>query len=99
MPVPIANGPRCRGPLIGVALGPLLALAACADPPTDTTAGPDGGLTARPPAAIATSPTISPLVTAECGLDGFQHAFESLAGGDACKIVLRPQISLAEAAA
>jgi threonine 3-dehydrogenase len=42
---------------------------------------------------------LRPLVTAECGLDGFQHAFESLAGGDACKIVLRPQISLAEAAA
>ena len=42
---------------------------------------------------------LRPLVTAECGLDGFQHAFESLASGDACKIVLRPQISLAEAAA
>ncbi len=42
---------------------------------------------------------LHPLVTAECGLDGFQHAFDSLASGDACKIVLRPQISLAEAAA
>ncbi len=42
---------------------------------------------------------LRPLVTAECGLDGFQHAFDSLASGDACKIVLRPQISLAEAAA
>jgi threonine 3-dehydrogenase len=42
---------------------------------------------------------LRPLVTAECGLDGFQHAFESLASGDACKIVLRPQVSLAEAAA
>lgn len=42
---------------------------------------------------------LRPLVTAECGLDGYQHAFESLASGDACKIVLRPQISLAEAAA
>jgi threonine 3-dehydrogenase len=42
---------------------------------------------------------LRPLVTAECGLDGFEHAFESLASGDACKIVLRPQISVAEAAA
>ena len=42
---------------------------------------------------------LRPLVTAECGLDGFQHAFDSLASGDACKIVLRPQISVAEAAA
>ncbi len=42
---------------------------------------------------------LRPLVTAECSLDGYQHAFESLASGDACKIVLRPQISLAEAAA
>lgn len=42
---------------------------------------------------------LHPLVTAECGLDGFQHAFDSLASGDACKIVLRPQISVAEAAA
>src|SRR5512146_139632 len=42
---------------------------------------------------------LRPLVTAECGLDGFQHAFDSLASGEACKIVLRPQISVAEAAA
>ena len=42
---------------------------------------------------------LRPLVTAECGLDGFQHAFDSLASGDACKIVLRPQIAVAEAAA
>ena len=51
MPVPVALGSRCRGPRIGVVLGGLLALTACADPPTNTTAG---------------SPTISPLVVAEC---------------------------------
>ncbi len=42
---------------------------------------------------------LRPLVTAECGLDGFQHAFDSLASGDVCKIVLRPQFSVAKAAA
>jgi pimeloyl-ACP methyl ester carboxylesterase len=66
MPVPVALGSRCRGPRIGVVLGGLLALAACADPPTDTTAGSDGSPTARPAAAVAPAPTISALVVAEC---------------------------------
>jgi threonine 3-dehydrogenase len=34
---------------------------------------------------------LRPLITAEVGLDGFEHAFELLASGDACKIVLHPQ--------
>jgi threonine 3-dehydrogenase len=42
---------------------------------------------------------LRPLVTAEFGLDGYQHAFELLASGDACKVVLRPQHALVEAAA
>jgi threonine 3-dehydrogenase len=42
---------------------------------------------------------LRPLVTAECALDGFERAFEQLASGDACKIVLHPQISVREAAA
>ena len=42
---------------------------------------------------------LRPLVTAECGLDGFENAFEQLASGDACKIVLHPQVSVQEAAA
>jgi threonine 3-dehydrogenase len=41
---------------------------------------------------------LRPLVTAECGLDGFEHAFELLASGDACKIVLHPQFAAAEVA-
>lgn len=42
---------------------------------------------------------LRPLVTAECGLDGFQHAFDLLASGDACKIVLRPRVAIEEVAA
>jgi len=42
---------------------------------------------------------LRPLVTAQCGLDGFEHAFDLLASGDACKIVLNPQIATAELAA
>ena len=61
MSVPIARGPRYRGHRIGVALGALLALAACADPPTDTTAG-----SIFAPRSPDLQPTVSPLVTAEC---------------------------------
>jgi threonine 3-dehydrogenase len=42
---------------------------------------------------------LRPLVTAECGLDGYAHAFELLASGDACKVVLHPRATVAEAAA
>ena len=42
---------------------------------------------------------LRPLVTAECALDGFERAFEQLESGDACKIVLHPQLSVQEAAA
>ncbi len=34
---------------------------------------------------------LRPLVTAECALDDYEHAFELLASGAACKIVLHPQ--------
>jgi threonine 3-dehydrogenase len=36
---------------------------------------------------------LRPLITAECALDGFEHAFELLGSGEACKIVLHPQLS------
>ena len=69
MPVPISRGSPRRGRRIGVALGGLLALAACADPPTDTTAGSDIRSPVPPASAPAASPdlqpTLSPLVTAE----------------------------------
>ena len=39
------------------------------------------------------------LITAEVGLDGFADAFELLASGDACKIIIRPQAETASAAA
>jgi threonine 3-dehydrogenase len=42
---------------------------------------------------------LRPLVTAECALDGYEHAFELLAGGEACKVVLHPQVTAAEEAA
>ena len=42
---------------------------------------------------------LRPLITAELGLDRFQGAFELLAGGEACKIVLHPQEIAARAAA
>jgi threonine 3-dehydrogenase len=42
---------------------------------------------------------LRPLITAELGLDGFQGAFELLAGGEACKIVLHPQEIAVRAAA
>jgi threonine 3-dehydrogenase len=42
---------------------------------------------------------LRPLVTAELGLDRFQRAFELLAGGQACKIVLHPQEIAARAVA
>jgi threonine 3-dehydrogenase len=42
---------------------------------------------------------LRPLITAEVGLDGFADAFELLASGDACKIILRPEAAVAEAAA
>jgi threonine 3-dehydrogenase len=42
---------------------------------------------------------LRPLVTAELGLDEFGHAFELLASGDACKIVLRPHAAVSKAAA
>ncbi len=89
MPVPIVSRSRCRGPWIGVALGGLLSLAGCADPPTDTTTGPGGGLTARPPAAVATSPTISPLVTTECPA-GTTTASGALPGSGALYLICVP---------
>jgi threonine 3-dehydrogenase len=42
---------------------------------------------------------LRPLITEECALEDFEHAFELLAGGDACKIVLRPPSAAVEAAA
>ena len=33
------------------------------------------------------------------GLDGFAYAFELLASGDACKIIMRPETAAVEAAA
>jgi len=42
---------------------------------------------------------LRPLITEECGLEDFERAFELLASGDACKIVLRPERAAAEAAA
>jgi threonine 3-dehydrogenase len=42
---------------------------------------------------------LRPLITAEVGLDGFADAFDLLASGDACKIIIRPQAETASAAA
>jgi threonine 3-dehydrogenase len=42
---------------------------------------------------------LRPLVTAELGLDRFQRAFDLLASGEACKIVLHPQEIAARAVA
>jgi len=42
---------------------------------------------------------LRPLITAEVGLDGFAHAFELLASGDACKIVIHPNTAAVEVAA
>jgi threonine 3-dehydrogenase len=42
---------------------------------------------------------LRPLITVELGLDRFQGAFELLAGGEACKIVLHPEQIAARAAA
>jgi threonine dehydrogenase-like Zn-dependent dehydrogenase len=42
---------------------------------------------------------LRPLITAEVGLDGFAGAFDLLASGDACKIIIRPQTEVAPAAA
>jgi threonine 3-dehydrogenase len=42
---------------------------------------------------------VRPLITAELALDRFEDAFELLARGEACKIVLHPGRALAEAAA
>jgi pimeloyl-ACP methyl ester carboxylesterase len=89
MPVPVASGSRCRGPLIGVALGGLLALAACADPPTSTTAGSDGSPTAHSTAALASSPTTSPLVVAECPA-GTTTASGALPGSGALYLICLP---------
>jgi threonine 3-dehydrogenase len=36
---------------------------------------------------------LRPLITAEVGLDGYSEAFELLASGDACKIVVRPGVA------
>jgi threonine 3-dehydrogenase len=38
------------------------------------------------------------LITAEVGLDGYADAFELLASGDACKIIMRPQTVMSSAA-
>jgi threonine 3-dehydrogenase len=38
---------------------------------------------------------LRPLITAEVGLDGFADAFALLASGDACKIIMRPQMEVA----
>jgi threonine 3-dehydrogenase len=42
---------------------------------------------------------LRPLITHECPLDDFESAFEELARGEACKIVLRPQAGPATPAA
>jgi threonine 3-dehydrogenase len=42
---------------------------------------------------------LRPLITAEVGLDGFEHAFALLASGDACKIVMHPRTAAVEVAA
>jgi len=42
---------------------------------------------------------LRPLITAELGLDGFEHAFDLLDSGEACKIVLHPEQAVAEVAA
>ena len=41
---------------------------------------------------------LRPLITAEVGLDGFADAFDLLASGDACKIIIRPETTQTEAA-
>ena len=84
MPVPIVRGSRFRGPWIVVALGGLLSLAACADPPTETTAGPDGN-----PAALGPSPTTSPPVVAECPV-GTTTASGALPGSGALFLICVP---------
>jgi len=40
---------------------------------------------------------LRPLITTEIGLEGYQDAFELLASGDACKIVMRPETATAMA--
>ncbi len=42
---------------------------------------------------------LRPLITAEVGLDAYEDAFELLASGDACKIILRPNAVADEAVA
>jgi threonine 3-dehydrogenase len=42
---------------------------------------------------------LRPLITAEVAMDGFEQAFELLASGDACKIVIHPHAETVEAAA
>jgi len=84
MPVPFVRRPRCRSPRFGMVLGGLLALAACAEPPTGTTAGLDGNSTARTPAS-----TISPLVTAECPA-GTATASGALPGSGALYLICVP---------
>jgi pimeloyl-ACP methyl ester carboxylesterase len=94
MPVPVASGSRCRGPRIGVALGGLFALVACADPPTGTTAGSDLDPTARSAVALAPAPsfeaTASPLVAAECPA-GTTTASGALPGSGALYLICVPQ--------
>jgi pimeloyl-ACP methyl ester carboxylesterase len=93
MPVPIVRASRCRGRRIGVALGGLLALAACADPPTDTTAGSDVRSPVPPASAPAAlpdlQPSLSPLVTAECPA-GTTGASGALPGSGALYLMCVP---------
>ena len=63
-----------------MALGGLLALAACADSPTDTTS---------PPAAPAAAPAVSPLVVAECPA-GTTTASGALPGSGALYLICVP---------
>ncbi len=42
---------------------------------------------------------LRPLITAELGLEQFQRAFDLLESGEACKVVLHPDLAVAEAAA
>jgi hypothetical protein len=88
MPVPNARGSPRSLARLGLALGGLLTLAACAEPPTSTTAGSDVHAPV-PPTSLPLQPTVSPLVTAECPA-GTTTASGALPGSGALYLICVP---------
>jgi pimeloyl-ACP methyl ester carboxylesterase len=88
MPVPNTRGSPRSLTRFGLALGGVLTLATCAEPPTSTTAGSDVHAPV-PPTTLPVQPTLSPLVTAECP-GGTTTASGALPGSGALYLICVP---------